>query len=935
MVSSSTSGEVVFEENYSSASSVPSWVTGSTGTIENGQLVLSATGGDSNQLYSTIYRAQNGEQLKNFTIDTTYGLKSSTSGKYSVIYLKFSNGVYRQIVFRGTGGVIDKYGFVASNESGPIYSSNTGIITSALTSAAEDTADISLTIGEEVGGNITASLTVDGAQKELASSSTYIAKSLNVGTGVYLEEVGFWQSGNVVAKMGAFKITNNDGATVVPTELPSEVTNVTVANGSLGNLILNWNPSVGADSYVVTAKSGSEEYSYSTTSNSIEISNNLVNGKSYIFTVKAKNVVGQTSGVTSTAFTLDSLRKVAGLTASINLINQINLSWTDTSNEVGYNIYRDNALITSLGANSSSFNETIPSGQYAYKVIPFNNAGESIDQATVVTGVSIVNQNPPAVPTNLIGSAGDGKVSLTWNASQYATSYDVFVNGVLNTNVTSTQVMISNLQNGTAYNIKVRGVNQIGVSSFTNEITVTPIQQAVQAEFGTWFESAFIKYNKPVGVDKYNVYYKEVGTSNYTKVDDALVRDDRADILGLKGNTSYDVKLVGVVNGTESTTLLTTQVVKPMVYDRSGFAFSPASPYKNTNGGYNADGTVKENAVIIYVTNANKDTITGTINGVAYTGLGGIFRSGKTALNATQPISSSTPVIIRIIGEIQKPITGLTSVDGFDIKEAGNITIEGVGEGAAITGFGFIVNKSQNVVIRNLTFSDFTEDAIEIKGATNIWVTNNKFLPGHDMGGDKSTGDGSSDVKQASSFVTLSYNHYQNSGKAALVGQSDSGEFFVTFYQNYLDHSSSRHPRVREGSVHVYNNYYSGVKTYGAAAAENANLLVEGNYFENTVRPMIIGSQGHDLKTFTNSNIVTSGDSILSGETNGAILQRDNYMDEFSASYFNPEYDAGASRTTGRAFNNFQLDSDMYNYTIVNAQTAKDRALANAGPNKN
>ncbi len=233
--SSSTSGEVVFEEDYSSTSSVPSWVTGSTGAIENGQLILSATGGDSNQQYSTIYKAQNGEQLKNFTIDTTYGLKSSTSGKYSVIYLKFSNGVYRQIVFRGTGGVID---------------------------------------------------------------------------------------------------------------------------------------------------------------------------------------------------------------------------------EVGYNIYRDDALVATLGADSTSFNETISAGKYNYKVIPYNNAGESAEKATVVTGVSIFNQNPPAVPTNLIGSGGDSRLSLTWNASENATSYDVFVDGAFNSNITSTQAMISNLQNGRAYKIKVRGVSR-------------------------------------------------------------------------------------------------------------------------------------------------------------------------------------------------------------------------------------------------------------------------------------------------------------------------------------------------------------------------------------------------------------------------------------------------------------------------------------------
>jgi pectate lyase len=40
---------------------------------------------------------------------------------------------------------------------------------------------------------------------------------------------------------------------------------------------------------------------------------------------------------------------------------------------------------------------------------------------------------------------------------------------------------------------------------------------------------------------------------------------------------------------------------------------------------------------------------------------------------------------------------------------------------------------------------------------------------------------------------------------------------------------------VRFGNaVHVYNNYYGNIGSYGVASTVEAGVLVEGNYFENT-----------------------------------------------------------------------------------------------------
>ncbi len=319
---------------------------------------------------------------------------------FVLISLLNSNGEYRKIVFRGTSGVIDKYGFLASNTSGPIYSSNTGIVASALTSAAGETVDLSLEIGEADGG-ITAVLTVDGEEKDIASSSTNIENTLSVGDDVYLEEVGFWQSGNLVAKLGSFKITDNDGTTVAP----DEVTNVTVSDGEYGNVEVSWDAADGATSYIITADSDSESYEYTSTTNSITISDSLTNGNSYVFTVQAKNSAGETTGVSSSEFALDSVSGITDLVASTDVEGGVDLSWTDVTNESGYNVYRDDVLIDTLDEDSISYSETISEGSYSYEVIPYNNAGETADDSTCITTSSIFHPYfilTPAFPSSSI-----------------------------------------------------------------------------------------------------------------------------------------------------------------------------------------------------------------------------------------------------------------------------------------------------------------------------------------------------------------------------------------------------------------------------------------------------------------------------------------------------------------------------------------------------
>ncbi|MDE7076625.1 MAG: hypothetical protein K2O62_04820, partial [Clostridia bacterium] len=80
-------------------------------------------------------------------------------------------------------------------------------------------------------------------------------------------------------------------------------------------------------------------------------------------------------------------------------------------------------------------------------------------------------------------------------------------------------------------------------------------------------------------------------------------------------------------------------------YDRSGYAHFGRT---KTNGkvegvgAYNDDGTPKSNAVIVYVNEANKNTVKATVNGKERTGIVSILQNAGT----------STPLIVRIIGTV-------------------------------------------------------------------------------------------------------------------------------------------------------------------------------------------------------------------------------------------------------------------------------------------
>lgn len=103
-----------------------------------------------------------------------------------------------------------------------------------------------------------------------------------------------------------------------------------------------------------------------------------------------------------------------------------------------------------------------------------NGVGTSTDRKFSVTEYNPVSTDPPEAPTGLIAVAGIKKVMLTWDVTNRATSYNVYIDGVkVNTSaLTSRSYELINLTAGKTYTFSVTAVNGYGESPKTSVTSI-------------------------------------------------------------------------------------------------------------------------------------------------------------------------------------------------------------------------------------------------------------------------------------------------------------------------------------------------------------------------------------------------------------------------------------------------------------------------------
>lgn len=428
----------------------------------------------------------------------------------------------------------------------------------------------------------------------------------------------------------------------------------------------------------------------------------------------------------------------------------------------------------------------------------------------------------------------------------------------------------------------VMTISSVSVAAVTAVAPVTVLAASTSnvsiTESQGWFESAYVEWSPVSGAAQYKAYYKKSGASSYTQLDDQLIRSYgsywRADAVGLAAGT-YSMKVEAynssgsLIASAENTNLS----VKS--YDRSGAAFSSKSTYGSASGAYNDDGTLKSTAQVIYITADTAKTVTADVI-TSSKGTTTTYTGFQNIITGLQKGYDKRGFDFRIIGTIDADDMDAfgSSSEGLQVKGKSayselNLTIEGIGEDAAIKNFGILIRNSGNVEIRNFGIMLCMDDALSLDtNNCNVWVHNmDCFYGATGSDADQAKGDGTMDVKADSTFVTFSYNHFWDNGKSSLCGmKSESASSHITYHHNWFDHSDSRHPRIRTMSVHIYNNYFDSVSKYGVGMTMGGSAFVENNYFKDVTKPMLTSKQGTDA----------SGAGTFSGEDGGIIKAYNN-----------------------------------------------------------
>ncbi|MCD7854529.1 MAG: dockerin type I domain-containing protein [Clostridiales bacterium] len=472
-----------------------------------------------------------------------------------------------------------------------------------------------------------------------------------------------------------------------------------------------------------------------------------------------------------------------------------------------------------------------------------------------------------------------------------------------------------------------------------------------------WHESLYAEWYD-ADPESASVSYKLSGETAYTAADSELIREKesgiaRVDIPGLTPG-SYDV-VITASDGTE----ISYSGITVDEYDRSGYAHFN---YTSGVGAYNDDGTLKSKAVVLYVTDENKDTVelpfpndpTHIVKGIGnILNSRGASGSSDGLANTNDGIilaysQAGIPLDIRFIGTVTAP-EGLTAYDSTDyggsegdngymarMRDGLNITIEGIGTDAKIYGWGihFIASSAyqsygKSFEVRNLTFESYPEDALGMEGVQSgsslsaaverCWIHNCSFLPGYCASpaeSDKKEGDGSCDFKRGG-YYTMSYCYYYGCHKTNLIGASDTNiEYNISFHHNWWQDCDSRQPLLRYSNMHIYNNYYQGSSSKTMDTRYNSYVLSEANYFDSCKNP---------VTTKTNSAVKSYNDIFYNCTgTNAAtvVTARDT---EVSNNNTYPSFDTDPSLFY---YNSLTKTSNCY---LTDALTAKAECIAYSG----
>jgi hypothetical protein len=350
---------------------------------------------------------------------------------------------------------------------------------------------------------------------------------------------------------------------------------VAPGNGAAGISLtpsLSWNLSSGATSYDVYFGTSSSPPLATNTAGTSYAPATLSAGTLYYWRVVARNSGGSTSSATWSFTT-----QVAGpvLVSPANGATGVSvtptLSWSASAGATSYDVYFGTSSSPPLATNTAGTSyapATLSGGTLYYWRVVANNSGGSASSATWSFTTQVAG---PVLVSPANGATGVSVTpALSWNASNGATSYDVYFgtssSPPLATNTSGTGYAPGTLSGGTLYYWRIVAKNSGGSASsatwsFTTQVAAPALVFPANGATGVSVTPA-LSWSASTGATSYDVYF---GTASSPPLATNTSGTSYAPAT-LSGGTLYYWRVVAKNSGgsaSSATWSFTTQVAAP------------------------------------------------------------------------------------------------------------------------------------------------------------------------------------------------------------------------------------------------------------------------------------------------------------------------------------------------------------------------------------
>ena len=300
---------------------------------------------------------------------------------------------------------------------------------------------------------------------------------------------------------------------------PNAPSNLTATATSCTNVNLAWTDNADNETgFKIERKESGGTYTEiaTVTANTTTYSDTTaVAQKAYYYRVIAYNSFGNSSYTNEANVTTPACgsapNKPTNLTASAISSSEINLTWTDNSdNEDGFKLERKElggtyTEIKTLAVNVTSYSDTglNPDTTYYYRIRAYNSFGHS-DYSNEANTTTKPAGTAPSKPSNLTGIANStSEISLTWtdnSGNEDGFKLERKAEGgsyteikTLSSNATS--FTDSSVSPDKTYTYRVRSFNSIGYSDYSNEVSVKTPSEVETIEIKLYIDKTIYYVN--------------------------------------------------------------------------------------------------------------------------------------------------------------------------------------------------------------------------------------------------------------------------------------------------------------------------------------------------------------------------------------------------------------------------------------------------------